>query len=199
MLKELLAFLDLIKDKVNDKHIDTWVLNMEIAYAVQKIDSKFIPPPETSTKVVTISFMKKWVKELDDGSLARIFLDKLNAKCNEVEKLVEYELSGQSDARLKWLCKSKLTNVGGEELEHWLFDEFSSKEVKKVLSDCVVLTSLNIITNVNKNFHREFDFLIFSWQRKLIIGIECKRTTTEKNIDRAIDQLNKCNTIRQNK
>ena len=100
----------------------------------------------------------------------------------------------KSDSRFKWLMESKPTDVSGEEIEHWFFDHLSSEEMKNHLKDCVILTSptVKLSFEKKKNFHREFDFLIISWQRKLIIGIEAKRRTTKDTLTTASEQLNKC-------
>ena len=100
----------------------------------------------------------------------------------------------KSNSNLKWLIEAKPTDIGGEQIEHWFFDQINSQEMKEILKDCVILISLTIKTNLEKkkNFHREFDFLIISWQLKLIIGIEVKRAASKEILNKAIEQLEKC-------
>ena len=76
-------------------------------------------------------------------------------------------------------------------LERRVFEKLKSLK-NDALQDTVILHSTEIMANLkSKNNYREFDFLIFSWKRRLIIAIETKRSLTEK----AFDQLQKCHEL----
>ena len=56
----------------------------------------------------------------------------------------------KSNSNLKWLIEAKSTDIGGEQIEHWFFDQINSQEMKEILKDCVILISLTIKTNLEK-------------------------------------------------
>ena len=74
----------------------------------------------------------------------------------------------------------------GEEIEHTFFDQLVSMQ-GDILNDTVILQSVCFLTDVKKKKHQEFDLVIFSWSRKLVIGIEMKRQLT----DTAFEQIYK--------
>ena len=52
------------------------------------------------------------------------------------------------------------------------------------------------MTNVRNKMHRESDFLIISWNRKLVISVEMKQKITHVNkFDEALDQLHQNHTL----
>ena len=101
----------------------------------------------------------------------------------KISSMIERNPSG--DSNLLWIFGLKLTELG-EKIEHSFYNQLLPLK-DDALQDTVVLTSVNFLTNVrNKMHHKEADFLIISWKRKLIISIEMK---SELKNDRVFQQL----------
>ena len=101
----------------------------------------------------------------------------------EVEKLIDQ--NPPEDSNLQWFYKLQLSERG-EEIEHNFFDRLVSMQ-GDILNDTVILQSVCFLTDIEKKNHQEFDVVIFSWSRKLVIGIEMKRQLT----DTAFEQIEK--------
>ena len=89
------------------------------------------------------------------------------------------------DSNLIWIFGLELS-VLGEKLEHWFFNQLLPLK-DDILQDTVVLSSVNFMTNIRKKMHREADFLIISWPRKLIISIEMKRSLQGEKVFNQLD------------
>uniref|UniRef100_A0A7M5U9R3 Uncharacterized protein n=1 Tax=Clytia hemisphaerica TaxID=252671 RepID=A0A7M5U9R3_9CNID len=84
------------------------------------------------------------------------------------------------DSNIQWLFRLELSKIG-EKLEHWFYDQLLPLK-DDILQDTVVLSSLTFLTNLRKKMHKETDFIIIAWQRKLVISVELKRTIVDEKV-----------------
>ena len=73
----------------------------------------------------------------------------------------------------------------GETIEHQLYKILQERSF---LTKTVIINSLNIFNTPKGGNHCEYDFILLNPARKLIVGIEAKRTFPDKN-NKAKDQL----------
>ncbi|XP_066925663.1 uncharacterized protein [Clytia hemisphaerica] len=99
-----------------------------------------------------------------------------------------YNENPPTNEMAKAILEMELSDIG-EQSEHSLFEQLSSKAAPKILENAVVLSSVNFLTDLKNKRHQEFDFVIIFWQRKLIIGVEIKRQLTANTT--AFKQLDK--------
>ncbi|XP_066926810.1 uncharacterized protein [Clytia hemisphaerica] len=182
--------------QINAADFTKWLLNVKITHLVANelsVNSLTLPPSMSEHDV----FLKGCIAELRSKSTASQLQTTLQScllkfpsnggKKNlkrEVEKLVEQ--NPPQDSNLLWFFELQLSERG-EEIEHTIFDRFLSMKEDSVLNDTVILQSVCFLTDVKKKKHQEFDLVIFSWSRKLVIGIEMKRQLT----DTAFEQTEK--------
>ena len=175
--------------QANSKDFDKWILNCKMMYLVAAelgvINNTKFPTTTSETDV----FIQGCVTELSSKSprkqletILKSFLLKLpsttamkNLK-KEIAKLIEQ--NPPADSNIQWLFDLQLGDRG-EEIEHSFFDKLLSLRDSSILNDTVILQSVCFITDIKNKKHQEFDLLIFSWSRKLVIGIEIKRQINE--------------------
>ena len=106
--------------------------------------------------------------------LYQILQTHLNSPINTLKREIERLLQKDppSSSTLRWIFNLELSERG-ERIERWFFEQLSSRDV--LLQNFVILQSVKFLTNVKQNKHREFDLVLISLERKLIIGIEMKR------------------------
>ena len=132
-------------------------------------------------------FVQACINEIPPSSRERsikTFLRETLFKKN-FKKLLKQKIEENppQDSNLRWIFGLELSELG-EQLEHWFFDQLLLFEHN--LKDTIVLSSVNFLTNVKNKMHKESDFLIISWKRKLIISVELKQELTN---DRVFQQL----------
>lgn len=98
------------------------------------------------------------------------------------------------NSNLRWIFdRVDLREIMGERVEYWLYQEL--KHMKELLEKFVIIHSLQL-TEVEKKYESEFDFLLLSAERKLIIAIEAKNTlymySKKKYQYKPFHQLAKC-------
>uniref|UniRef100_A0A7M5WXB9 Uncharacterized protein n=2 Tax=Clytia hemisphaerica TaxID=252671 RepID=A0A7M5WXB9_9CNID len=201
---ELQAFYDLqlnnSKDEINAKEFYDWILNVQIMYLLMEEIAN--PPTQSSSSRQPITndltlpstiennnkFIQACIQELASKSpgskLEQTLKKTLKDVKEEVKNLVKQ--NSPSHPAIQWLFGLVLSELG-EKGEHSFFRKLYSLKDNPVLVDTVILSSINFLTNVQKKLHQEIDVLLFSWTKKIIIGVEIKRTLTGK----AFDQLNK--------
>ena len=178
-------------------------------------DPIFIPPVFTSNQykkkksstILDYDFQNEIIKTLKNQAKKE---DNFGAECekflktvkeNEIDKITfedwvkktkeEYPDNFKSDPSIKWLGNLSWTE-GSEKFEYWFYEEL--KKNRNVLKDFVILHSSDIkfkTEGEDKKIYKqqEFDLILISHQKKLIIGIEIKRTLNEQATDKALKQL----------
>ncbi|XP_066929585.1 uncharacterized protein [Clytia hemisphaerica] len=213
---ELQAFYDLQLNnsggnEINAKEFYNWIFNVQIIYLLREeianqpiqsyfrmlflsLSNFFFRQPITtdltlpSTTEDNNKFIQACIQELASKSPGSKLEQTLKKTLRDAKKAVKnlVEQNQPSHHTIKWLFGLVLSELG-EKGEHLFFSKLDSLKDDPVLEDTVILSSINFLTNVQKKMHQEIDVLIFSWTRKLIIGVEIKRTLTGK----AFDQLDK--------
>uniref|UniRef100_A0A7M5UEM7 Uncharacterized protein n=1 Tax=Clytia hemisphaerica TaxID=252671 RepID=A0A7M5UEM7_9CNID len=185
LTKELDAFLQTqaLNNEIKQDEFNKWIVNLMTLYLMKrelpKVD--FQLPSTTCENFVKES--RKKVSEISPNSELEETLQYGNIKKN-VKK--EIKNSPPEDVTLKWLFNVELSQRG-DKIERTFFEELLSLRKDSVLEDTIILPSVHFMTNVKNKMHQEFDILIFSWSRKLIIGVEIKKNlTTHTN---AFEQL----------
>ena len=156
---------------------------------MQEVQPETLPEnlPTTTPKGYVKDCLKELVANAPTSNLINIFSSAKSFK--SIEK--EIRKSPPKDSRLKWFFDLQIADRG-ENVERSLIDELYSLKDNEILKDTVILSSVNFLTDFANKHHQEFDFLIFSWTRKLIIDIEAKR---QINDTKAFKQLNKYHSI----
>ncbi|XP_066912123.1 uncharacterized protein [Clytia hemisphaerica] len=209
LTKELETFMNAQNkpDCIDKKSFERWILNVQIMYLVineLKTDNVTFPPitqdlgtfvqgcvEELQSRKSYVSKLLNWlgiwsyVSPLE-SLLSDFISQNYPIKSFKRKILALIESNPSSDSNLLWLFGLELSELG-EELEHWFYDQLLPLQ-NNTLQDTVVLSSLTFLTNVQKKMHKETDFLIISWSRKLIISIELKRTIVG---DQVFKQLEK--------
>eukprot|EP00111_Clytia_hemisphaerica_P003860 TCONS_00011088-protein len=182
--------------EINQKQFDHWILNVKVLYLV--IEN--VPQPEDLNLLSTTSsnFITDCINELNKYAPTSNLIGILSpVKMKTVKKniLKEIENSPTNHLTLLWFFNLQISECG-EKTERSFFDKIYSLQEDDILNDTVILSAVNFLIDFENKKHQEFDFLIFSWTRKLIIGIEVKRQLTD---EKAFNQLQKYHSIFQNK
>ncbi|XP_066918990.1 uncharacterized protein [Clytia hemisphaerica] len=165
--------------EINQTEYDKWIFNAKVMYLVtQEHDIQRLNLPSTTSS--------QFIPALDNikpkSPLLNILVGK-NKKAKVDKRIAKLP---PQDPRLSY-CFNLNLNECGEKTERSIFEKLISLKNNETLQDIVVLSSPNFMTEVTSKKHQEFDMLIFSWTRKLIIGVEVKRTLT--NNTTAFEQL----------
>lgn len=187
LTKELETFMQTQNGNgyIDSKVFDRWILNLQIMYLIIveiKTDQLTLP---TTTSDLGL-FIQGCISVLPDSSPFRCDLQKNLTKTKNLKRVIKQMImdTPNQDSNLEWLFGLQLSEIG-EKVEYWMYDQLLPLK-DDILQDTVVLSSLTFLTNVQKKMHKETDFLIISWERKLIISVELKRTITD---DKAFKQL----------
>ncbi|XP_066929598.1 uncharacterized protein [Clytia hemisphaerica] len=185
------AFSELQENKtdkeINGKEFSNWILNLKIKYLmVKELATVNMTLPSTTEDKNT--FIQACIQELASKSPRSKLEQTLKKTLKDVKKEVENLVNQNppSHPTIKRLFELVLSELG-EKGERSFFEKLYSIKDDPVLEDTVILSSINFLTNVQKKMHQEIDVLLYSWAKKLIIGVEIKRTLTIK----AFDQLDK--------
>ena len=193
LFKELNGFLQSQKETIGQDTFQKWIFNVKIMYLVSKElkDCQLNLQPTTSD---LNTFVQSCIKELTlklPTSPLITFLNELLHRGKGAKKrlIAEIEKNRPHDSNLKWLFGLELAEIG-EKIEHRFYDKLLPLK-DNILQDTVVLSSVNFMTNVRNKMHRESDFLIIFWKRKLVISVEMKQKITHVNkLDETLEQLN---------
>lgn len=120
---------------------------------------------------------------------------------NGLDFMMEEDPDVHKDSNLSWLLDQKaVSNVFGDEVEYYIYQQL--KKMGKELNNFVIIHSLELALAGAENGEKdkaEFDYLLFSAERKLIITIEAKRslyrTSVSKYDGKAFNQLWGCKKI----
>ena len=184
-------------DFIEKKAFDQWILKMKIKYLVIE-ELKTDQASLLQTTLDTTLFIRGCITELKSAnqlsssssvSLETLFSDFLSGKYTNIafkRKIASMvETYPPTDSNLCWIFGLVLAELG-EKLEHWFYDQLS--EIKDdVLQDTVVLSSLYFLTNMQNKMHKETDFLIISWERKLVISVEMKRSLADDKVFKQLE------------
>ncbi|XP_066921938.1 uncharacterized protein [Clytia hemisphaerica] len=189
--------------EINSKEFDQWITKSKIKHLVVKElqTDQNLPQMTIDIDIFIQESLIELQQQSKNGSNLETFLQQCIIKLPrkggrnkvkaDVNKLVS-ESNVCEDSNIKWLWDLQLSDLG-EEVEHWFFDQLQSIK-DGTLNDLVILQSSQFMTNVENKKHREYDLLILSHSRKLVIGIELKRTSTDQALLRACEQLDKYRT-----
>ncbi|XP_066912963.1 uncharacterized protein [Clytia hemisphaerica] len=182
-------------DYIDKKSFDQWKLNLQIMYLVsEEMKPNQVPLEQSTTFELSVfvpmcievlldtSTLKKELKDNLSNILEETFLEKL-------KKVVKQRIKRSppsDDSNLNWLFGLGSVEIG-ERIEHWFYDQLLWLK-DDTLQNTVVLSGPDFYTNLRRRDkqNKEIDFLIISWERKLIISIEFKRTLID---DKAFEQL----------
>ena len=186
--------------EINPVDFDKWILNVKMSYlVVQELHGN-----EVNFSLSTLGtdiFIQGCIAELASkkpGTQLETTLRNChqaltngNGKKNlkrEIER--EVEKNQPRDSNLLWFFDLKLSDRG-EKFEQIFFDRLVSMRDETLLNDTVILQSVCFLTDVRNKKHQEFDLVIFSWPRKLVIGIEIKKQVSNTAFDQ-IDKYQYC-------
>ncbi|XP_066922338.1 uncharacterized protein [Clytia hemisphaerica] len=178
------------EERIDQKAFENWIQNVKVKYLVfQELGKENVTLPETTLESNT--FISDCVKQIKltkpDSKLLKAFKGKKTKSL--MKTLIEEDLP--DNPTMKWFFDIELSERG-EFVERKLFEELVTLKNDEVLQDVVILQSAIFMTDVGNKKHQEFDFLIFSWSKKLIIGIEVKTQLSSK---RPFEQLDKYHSI----
>uniref|UniRef100_A0A7M5XLG1 Uncharacterized protein n=1 Tax=Clytia hemisphaerica TaxID=252671 RepID=A0A7M5XLG1_9CNID len=182
---ELFLQTQQLNDEINQRDFDKWILKMKAMYLMLKeVQPENLPEnlPTTITKDFIKDCLDVLNKNVPTSNLVNIFSSAKNFK-NITKEVCK---SPPRDTRLKWFFDLQIAHRG-ENVERSLVDQLYSLKDNDILKDTIILSSVNFLTEFSKNDHQEFDFLIFSWKRKLIIGIEAKRQLNDMKAFKQLD------------
>uniref|UniRef100_A0A7M5V782 Chromosomal replication initiator protein DnaA ATPAse domain-containing protein n=1 Tax=Clytia hemisphaerica TaxID=252671 RepID=A0A7M5V782_9CNID len=174
-------------DRIDKNAFDKWIVNLKIMYLVIdefKTDNNILPTTTSDLGVFVLRCIKKLPSTSPEPELKTFLRECLFEK--NFKKLLKQKIEENKtqDSNLRWLFDLELSELG-EHVEHSFYDQLLPLK-NDILQDTVVLSSVNFLTNVRNKMHKEADFLIISWQRKLIISVEMK---SELKKDRVFEQL----------
>ncbi|XP_066924152.1 uncharacterized protein [Clytia hemisphaerica] len=180
--RELEAFMSTQHggESIDAKDFQRWTLNLQIIYLAiveLKTDQTTLPSTTSDLRV----FIQSVIAALPSPSALKTLLCKnLSAKIlrKQIKQMVEN--NSTEDSNLQWLFGLELSDTG-EKMEHWFYNQLVALK-DDTLRDTVALSSLTFMTNLKSKMHKEIDFLIISWQRKLIISVELKRTVADEKV-----------------
>ncbi|XP_066928535.1 uncharacterized protein [Clytia hemisphaerica] len=194
--KEMQAFYDenaqQSSEDIDKKKFDRWIIHCKIFYlTIQEIGggAATLDLPLLTTSE-TESFVRACLAELASNSpppsskLKNILKGGVANLRQKIENLIKS--NPPSDPVALWYFELNLAELG-ENAEDWFRNQFLALLSDEILHDTVILQSVKFMTNIKKKFHQEFDFLLLSWSRKLIIAVEIKRQSSA--IMDAIGQL----------
>ncbi|XP_066920861.1 uncharacterized protein [Clytia hemisphaerica] len=189
LTREIQALLETQNDAecIDKRTFDQWALNIQVMYLVVrelKTDHVVLPPATTTELVV---FVQACTEKLIQNTPIEKFLRESHTK-KTFRKLIKRKIDNApcEDSNLRWLFGLELVNLG-ERLEHWFYDQLLSLKGDGILKDTVVLSSLDFLTNMESKNHKETDFLIFSWPKKLVISVEMKRSLADEKVFKQLD------------
>eukprot|EP00111_Clytia_hemisphaerica_P022505 TCONS_00066176-protein len=187
LTKELETFMQTQNnaDSVDKKAFGKWILNLQIMYlAISELKTDQVTLPQTTSKLGV--FVQGCLAVISPTSPLGTLLQQ-NLFTKNLKKMIKQmiEETPSNDSNLIWLFTLELSEVG-EKLEHWMYDQLLPLK-DGILQNTVVLSSLIFLTNVQNKMHKETDFLIICWERKLIISIELKRTIADDKVFKQLE------------
>ena len=168
-----------------------WIFNVKILFLVSK-ELKDHPLNLIPTTDCLDRFVKSCINELTlklpASPLITVLSELITNKSARKSLLAQIAKDPPQDSNLRWLFGLELAELG-EKIEHWFYEQLLTLK-DDILQNTVVLSSVNFMTNVRNKMHRESDFLIICWKRKLVISVEMKQKITHVNkFDETLEQL----------
>ncbi|XP_066933649.1 uncharacterized protein [Clytia hemisphaerica] len=190
--KELESFLltQNIKSNsmLNGIQFEHWTLNVKVMYLILKeIDEIDLPPTISDNFIGECKIRIMPYINTTNSEIYGILSSKSVKK--EVNRVLGK--SPSEDPILSWFFNSKLW-YRGVRIEQWLYNQLHSIKNDDILQDIVILSSPTFLKNISKKMHYECDFLIISWERKLIIGVEVKMRITSSIV---FEQINRYHNV----
>uniref|UniRef100_A0A7M5UEM6 Uncharacterized protein n=1 Tax=Clytia hemisphaerica TaxID=252671 RepID=A0A7M5UEM6_9CNID len=173
-------------DSIERKAFERWILNLQILFLLiieLKTDQVNLPSTISEQEV----FIQGCIAVLLLQSPLKTFLQH-NLPVKNLKRKVKRMIQSvpNQDSNLKWLFGLELSDIG-EKLEHLFYDQLLPLK-DDILQDTVFLTALTFFTNLQNKMHKETDFMIISWERKLIISIELKRTIADEEVFKQLEK-----------
>ena len=188
---------------INEQKFRDWIMNVKTIFVLKEEIKNWQTIPDTRLDKDEFTNQLELNSKEIEKNIREIVERSSESSKNEFKKKIKKLLKKKSiDPMMKWFFSSSLSEQG-EEVELWFFEKLLELKKDKVLEDVVILRSANVITNLpgsEKNTQKEFDFILISWSRQLIIGVETKRSLrNDQAPDKAMEQLQKSRTLFEEK
>ncbi|XP_066932435.1 uncharacterized protein [Clytia hemisphaerica] len=174
--------------EINQSEYEKWISRVKAMYLItQELNIETLNLPSTTSK----DFIQDSITELKNVSPNSNILSILaSPKWRQTIKKAAIK-STPIDPIMSWFFNLNIADRGMQ-TEQSFFERLFSLKNDECLKDIVILSACNFMKDVSNATHQEFDMLILSGARKLIIAVEVKRSLSKS---KPLEQLRKYQSI----